>query len=57
MRQIAEIGDEMPYMRKLKTGELGKQIFPEFIEGFVGNAFGLRRNEKTDQPRFECYNI
>lgn len=54
MNQIAKIRDEMPYMRKLKSGERGKQIFSEFIEGFICDAFGLKRNEKTNQRDFDA---
>lgn len=54
MSQIAKIRDEMPYMRKLKTDESGKQIFSEFVDGYICDAFGLKRNEKTNQRDFDA---
>jgi hypothetical protein len=54
MSIVAKIRDEMPYMRQLKSKEFGKMIFSEYIEGWVCDAFELRRSEKTNEP-FDAY--
>ena len=54
MSGIARLRDEMPYMRKLKKGGKGKKIFAEFTEGFVCDAFNLKRCERINQKGYDA---
>ncbi|MFA4890878.1 MAG: hypothetical protein WC604_00790 [Candidatus Gracilibacteria bacterium] len=54
MRKIAKARDELPYMRPLKTGEPGKKIFAEYIEGFICDALNLERAKEINQKDYDA---